>query len=157
MKKTTVKLILIWGMVGGMIAATSTASAWWSRIWIGDVLRPHYSEYGRYFAAAVEIPVYSTSEMDPYDATEINLETYNFRDDSHVSVQLCAANWKGWSVKCSSEMHSRGKGHKTFNLTGFKETWSKAANFRYIRVFGEHDAANASVDVAGLNGLFIAY
>jgi len=156
MKRTTVKLILMWSVVGGMIAMTSTASAWWTRIWVGDILRSQYDGPRRYYPATVEIPVYSTSEMDPYYASEINLETYNFRNDSHVYVQLCAASWNGWSVKCSSHMHSRGQGHKTFDLVGFKETWKKATNFRYLVVMADHDALNAAVDIAGINGLFIA-
>jgi len=155
MKRTAVIVILVSAVFGGLITATSPALAWWTRQYVGQVLTTGYDGV-HYFSAALDIPLYISSDMNPSQAAEINIETYNFRSDSYVSAQLCAASWKGWSVSCSDTMYSHAKGHRTFNLENFRDVWSNEANFRYIHLTGDIDGKNAARDVVGVTGVFIA-
>lgn len=151
MRQSMIALAIASAVVGGSLAYSKDASAWWTRQYGGIISSVKSGD--RVFATRAMYPVLSTSSMPMTNAATINVETTGLRNDSRTSVQICAAHWSSSGTTCSPWQDTIGAGHVTFSFAGDEGVWNNAAHFPYVIV---HGSAPVAAEVVRVNGIFIA-
>lgn len=153
MKKSVVATALASALVGGLLAQATPAHAWWSRQFVGEFGPFRSGE--RVYGQVENVPVNDSSAQPRTSAATINVEAYNYRNDSDTRITLCAAHWAGNGTTCSAEVRATGSGHKKFSMASHKAAWANAGDFAYVRVTALTTTNTAATSVR-INGIYLS-
>jgi len=136
------------GFVGGALFACSTlANAWWLKTMGGslDIYQAGKVVWGH-------MPIVNISDMPTSSATNVYVQTYNYRASSYVSIKLCSEGWVDGVKWCSPTVSTSGVGHWRYTFSTWESRMNNDVNFSFFALYFS-DSAGLVGRVADLKGI----